>query len=99
MATLTGYNPNVSLLPAGSGTIQHMSGGGMGMPPTANYNANASLLPSAGGEIGLYKGEKSIIQYDLHLLTFQTPIIYKKIDLNYYYYNLYYYNNVKTRYN
>ena len=56
MATLTGYNPNVSLLPAGSGTIQHMSGGGMGMPPTANYNANASLLPSAGGEIGLYKG-------------------------------------------
>ena len=32
MAALSGYNPGMSLLPAGSGTIQAMSGGSMGPP-------------------------------------------------------------------
>jgi curved DNA-binding protein CbpA len=52
MATMAGYNPNVSLLPNAGGSIQAMSGGGA--PP--GFNPSISLLPSAGGEINSYKG-------------------------------------------
>jgi hypothetical protein len=55
MASLAGYNPNASLLPAGGGTIQAMSGGG-GMDVPSGYNASASLLPSSGGEIAPFRG-------------------------------------------
>ena len=52
MATIPCYNPSVSLLPNGGGTIQAMSGGGA--PP--GFNPSISLLPSAGGDINSYKG-------------------------------------------
>ena len=52
MATIAGYNPSVSLLPNGGGTIQAMSGGGA--PP--GFNPSISLLPPAGGDINSYKG-------------------------------------------
>ena len=52
---MEGYNPSVSLLPAGSGTIVAMKGGFM-EPPTG-YNPSASLLPAAiPGEIINFKG-------------------------------------------
>ena len=39
MATIPGYNPSVSLLPNGGGTIQAMSGGGAppGFNPSISY--------------------------------------------------------------
>ena len=55
MAAQPGYNYNTSLLPAGTGTIQPMSGGGMG-DPLASYNPQQSLIPATGGEISSYKG-------------------------------------------
>jgi len=61
---MTGYDPNASLLPSSGGTIQAMSGGGTGVPPTlangTTYNQNATLLPndppSAGAVITPYRG-------------------------------------------
>ena len=54
MAALSGYNPGMSLLPAGSGTIQAMSGGSMGPPP--GFDPARTLIPASGGEIAPYKG-------------------------------------------
>ena len=54
MAELSGYNPGMSLLPAGSGTIQAMSGGSMGPPP--GFDPTRTLIPASGGEIAPYKG-------------------------------------------
>jgi hypothetical protein len=53
---LAGYNPTVSLLPNGGGTIHAMSGGGVGVPPTPDYNASQSLIQNASGHIGAYRG-------------------------------------------
>ena len=51
---MEGYNPSVSLLPAGNGHITAMSGGFMDPPP--GYNPSASLLPAIPGEITHFKG-------------------------------------------
>lgn len=54
---MQGYNPSASLLPAGGGAIQPMSGGGMGgAPPMPDYNYTKSLLPATGGEVAPYRG-------------------------------------------
>jgi hypothetical protein len=55
MATMAGYNPQASLLPAGGGTIQPMSGGGSGAPPPG-FHPEQSMLPPAGGVIAPYRG-------------------------------------------
>ena len=58
---MAGYNPNVSLLPQGGGTIQAMSGGGSmsggyAFSPPMGYNATASVLPSVNAQIPAYHG-------------------------------------------
>lgn len=50
-----GYNPNVSLLSGGTGTILPVQGGGGGDVP-ANYNPNQSLLEGGTGTIQAIRG-------------------------------------------
>ena len=51
---MEGYNPSVSLLPAGNGHITAMSGGFMDPPP--GYNPSASLLPASSIPIPTFNG-------------------------------------------
>ena len=50
-----GYNPNVSLLSGGTGTILPVQGGGGGGLPI-NYNPNESLLEGGTGTIQAIRG-------------------------------------------
>ena len=51
---MEGYNPSVSLLPAGSGNIIAMKGGFM--EPPQSYDYSNSMLPDIPGEIIHFKG-------------------------------------------
>ena len=61
MSGMPGYNPDVSLLPSGGGTITPMSGGGTSdiLQP---YNHTTSLLLEEGGTIIPMKGGETDIQ-------------------------------------
>ena len=71
---MEGYNPSVSLLPAGSGAIIAMKGGFM--EPPQSYDYSKSMLPDIPGEITHFKGGAAALSENTIDITSESKTVY-----------------------